>query len=78
MTAISARPDVKGISLYSLNNSLQTGLLASLITEKIGIDCSIISRLAPDTTADHLLLIDCHGVGADDLRDLLPTPIRNS
>lgn len=71
VTAISARPDVKGISLYSLNNSLQTGLLASLITEKIGIDCAIISHLAPDTTADHLLLIDCHGLSADELRDLI-------
>lgn len=71
MTATSARPDVKGISLYSLNNSLQTGLLASLITDKIGINCTIITHIAPDTTADHLLLIDCHGLDVDDLRELI-------
>lgn len=71
MTATSARPDVKGISLYSLNNSLQTGLLASLITDKIGINCTIITQIAPDTTADHLLLIDCHGLDVEDLRELI-------
>lgn len=71
MTATSARPAVKGISLYSLNNSLQTGLLASLITEKIGIECSIIKQLAPETTADHLVLIDCHGLNNEILRELI-------
>lgn len=71
MTVSSARPDVKGISLYSQNNSLQTGLLASLISEKMGLECSIIHHVGPDTTADHLLLIDCHGLSSDDLRDLI-------
>jgi DNA-binding NarL/FixJ family response regulator len=67
VTASSARPDVKGISLYSQNNSLQTGLLASLISEKVGLGCSIIH----ETTAEHLLLIDCHGLSSDELRDLI-------
>lgn len=71
MTVSSARPDVKGISLYSLNNSLQTGLLASLITEKIGLACSIIHEVGPDTTAAHLLLIDCHGLDGEGLRELI-------
>lgn len=71
MTVSSARPDVKGISLYSQNNSLQTGLLASLISEKMGLECSIIHQVGPDTTAEHLLLIDCHGLSSDELRDLI-------
>jgi DNA-binding NarL/FixJ family response regulator len=71
VTASSARPDVKGISLYSQNNSLQTGLLASLISEKVGLGCSIIHEVGPDTTAEHLLLIDCHGLSSDELRDLI-------
>lgn len=71
MTATSARPDVRGISLYSLNNSLQTGLLASLISEKTQLACNVINELTPDTTAAHLLLIDCQGLGSEALRELV-------
>lgn len=71
MTATSARPDVKGISLYSTNNSLQTGLLASLISEKTSLPCSVISKITHDVTAAHLLLIDCQGVATEKLRDLV-------
>jgi DNA-binding NarL/FixJ family response regulator len=71
VTASPSRPIVKGISLYALTNSLQTGLLASLIAEKTGLTCSIINRVGPDTTADHLLLIDCQTVTHDELRDLI-------
>lgn len=71
MTATSARPDVKGISLYSLNNSLQTGLLASLITEKTELPCNVIGHISSDATASHLLLIDCQGLASDELRELV-------
>ena len=71
MTSTSARPDVKGISLYSLNNSLQTGLLASLISEKTDLNCNVINELTPDATAAHLLLIDCQGLTSEALRELV-------
>jgi DNA-binding NarL/FixJ family response regulator len=66
-----SRPTVKGISLYALTNNLQTGLLASLIGEKTGLACSIINRVGPDTTADHLLLIDCQSLSHEELRELI-------
>ncbi len=71
MTAISVRPDVKGISLYSLNSSLQTGLLASLIGEKTSLPCTVIEKISSDATAAHLLLIDCQGISTEDLRELV-------
>lgn len=71
MTATSAHPDVTGISLFSLNNSLQTGLLASLISEKMGFECKVIRSLETDTQASQLLLIDCQALSNDDLRSLV-------
>lgn len=71
MTATSARPDVKGISLYSINNSLQTGLLASLISDKTSLPCNVIGKITDDVTAAHLLLIDCQSVPIEKLRDLV-------
>jgi DNA-binding NarL/FixJ family response regulator len=71
VTVTSPRPDVKGISLYSLNKSLQTGLLASLISEKTQLACNVITEVTPDATAAHLLLIDCQGLSSDALRELV-------
>lgn len=71
VTVTSARPDVKGISLYSLNNSLQTGLLSALISDKMGIPCRIIKELTQDTLTDQLVLLDCHGIETDELRELI-------
>lgn len=71
MSAPSAKPEVTGISLYSQNNSLQTGLLASLISEKMEVECSVIRELSDDAPASSLLLIDCQGLNDEDLRTLI-------
>jgi LuxR family transcriptional regulator of csgAB operon len=71
VTTASLHPDVTGITLFSLNNSLQTGLLASLISEKMNISCSVIRHLDADTQATQLLLIDCQALSLDDLRTLV-------
>lgn len=71
VTAPSVRSDVKGISLYSLNNSLQTGLLATLISDKTGFECKVVNSLSAEATASHLVLIDCQGLSAEVLRLLV-------
>lgn len=71
MTATLARPDEKGITLYSQNNSLQTGLLAALISEKTALPCAVIERINDGSAHAQLLLIDCQGIATEDLRDLV-------
>ncbi len=71
MTAIIDQLDTKGILLYSLDNSLQTGLLATLISEKSGFNCTVVHSLTPEAIDCHLLLIDCQGHSTEDLRALV-------
>lgn len=71
MTAPLARPNIKGITLYSQNTSLQTGLLAALISEKTGLSCSVIEQINDNDASAQLLLIDCQGIATEDLRDLV-------
>lgn len=71
MTAQSADSTSKGIALYSLNQSLQTGLLAGLLTEKTGQPCWVIQSLTPDALKSQLLLIDCQGQSNDELQALV-------
>ncbi len=71
MTATIDQLDTKGILLYSLDNSLQTGLLATLISEKSGFNCTVVHSLAPETIDCHLLLIDCQGHSTEGLRALV-------
>ncbi len=71
MTSTSAQPDVSGIALFSLNNSLQTGLLASLISEKMNFECKVIRTLDDNTPASQLLLIDCQAQTIESLRQLI-------
>lgn len=71
MTASTAQNEVKGISLYSQNKSLQTGLLASLVSDKTGIECSVIHDLSSANNPNHLILIDCQGYEGDELRSLV-------
>lgn len=68
MTALINTPNTKGILLYSLDNSLQTGLLATLIGEKSGHKCRVIHSLDPEEIKEHLLLIDCQGHSTEELR----------
>lgn len=71
MTANTARSEAKSIWLYSLNKSLQTGLLATLISEKTGRDCKVIDELPTDASANQLLLIDCQGQTIENLRNIV-------
>lgn len=71
VTATLDETNIKGILLYSLDNSLQTGLLASLITEKSGRHCEVVHKLDPETVPYHLLLIDCQGHAVEELRTLI-------
>lgn len=71
VTAIINHTNTKGILLYSLDNSLQTSLLATLITEKSSHQCQVIHELDPEALPYHLLLIDCQGHTVEELRTLI-------
>lgn len=71
MTAQSTHIHTQGILLYSLDNSLQTGLLASLIGEQSDRSCEVINELVADDIRNHLLLIDCQGLNVEELRALV-------
>lgn len=71
VTSNSAQNAVKGIALYSQNKSLQTGLLASLVSEKTGIDCQVIHELSDCSVESQLLLIDCQGHQGEELRSIV-------
>lgn len=73
MTATLAQttPQIQGILLFSLNSSLQTGLLASLITEKTGIKCQVASQFSSAIEGAFLYLIDCQARSPEDLQNLV-------
>lgn len=71
MNTPPAHSDVTGITLFSLNNSLQTGLLAALISEEMSLKCNVIQSLEADTQVSQLLLIDCQALSIEQLRELL-------
>jgi len=71
VTTQTTNPSSHGILLYSLDNSLQTGLLATLIAEKSGHSCNVVNKLAASEVNDQLLLIDCQGHTTDELRALV-------
>jgi len=52
---------VNKIALYSGNSSLQTGLLAKLIGEELGLDCTVYRDFQSIPNDISLLLIDCNG-----------------
>jgi LuxR family transcriptional regulator, positive regulator of biofilm formation len=54
-----------------MSNSLQTGLLASIVSEKMKIPCQHIHGMNCETNQDQLLLVDCHGIEFNDLRELV-------
>lgn len=77
VTASSDQPGTNSIYLYSLNKSLQTGLLAQLIGESVGVECIIVHGLSrsvdpsrENLSAD-LILIDCQGHDIQNLRALV-------
>lgn len=51
----------KKIALYSGNSSLQTGLLAKLISDELELDCSVYREFEKIPSDVELLLIDCNG-----------------
>ena len=71
MTADSAQSDITGITLLSTNNSLQTGLLAALISDKTKLECKVIEEFSPETSGDQLLLVDCHSRDITDLQSIV-------
>jgi DNA-binding NarL/FixJ family response regulator len=64
-------PAIQGILLFSLNSSLQTGLLAALISEKTGLKCQVASQFSPTLEGAFLYLIDCQARSAEDLQNLV-------
>lgn len=71
MTAGTAHPQQQSITLYSLNRSLQTGLLAALIAEKTGCPCTVLHALPEGRLDTQLVLIDCQGQSLEELREVL-------
>lgn len=77
VTASSDQPGTNSIYLYSLNKSLQTGLLAHLIGDSVGVECIIVHGLSKDMepSRDKLsadfILIDCQGHDIQNLRALV-------
>lgn len=65
---VSAAPEKK-IALCSGSSSLQTSLLAKLISEELSLTCSVYKHFSeiPSEKDIALLLIDCHGEENDDL-----------
>ncbi|WP_370979291.1 LuxR C-terminal-related transcriptional regulator [Agaribacterium sp. ZY112] len=58
--AISHKP-ASNVALYSVNNSLQTGLLAKLIAHELDLDCAVFREFSDVPANVSLLLIDCQG-----------------
>lgn len=71
MTAGSDHSRANDITLYSSNRSLQTGVLAALIAEKMELSCNVIHEMPTNGIATQLVLIDCQGHGVSELRALV-------
>lgn len=71
MTIDTSESGVVGITLLSQNNSLQTGLLASLIGDNTGIPCVVAAAFGASDVADKFLLIDCHGQNLENLQAIV-------
>jgi DNA-binding NarL/FixJ family response regulator len=58
------------IILHSANSNLQTGLLARVIAEELGVECKLEKSIELNQCSSDLLLIDCFGHSYDELQDL--------
>lgn len=61
----------QSITLYSAQNNLQTGLLAKLIAEELGVECRLEKAIDIANCRADLLLMDCHGHTMDELQRLV-------
>ncbi len=64
-------PPIECIWLFSLNTSLQTGLLTALISEKTGVKCQAAQQFSPSIQGANLYLIDCQSRTNAALEDLV-------
>jgi DNA-binding NarL/FixJ family response regulator len=58
------------ITLYSAQSNLQTGLLAQLISEELGVECKLEKSIDIANCDASLLLMDCYGQTLEELRSL--------
>ncbi|WP_096084817.1 LuxR C-terminal-related transcriptional regulator [Agaribacterium haliotis] len=58
------------VALYSVNNSLQTGLLAKLISQELELNCNVYREFSAVPSEISLLLIDCQGENLDSLNQI--------
>jgi DNA-binding NarL/FixJ family response regulator len=61
----------KSITLYSAHSNLQTGLLAHLIAEDLGIECNLAKSIDIEQCDATLLLLDCYGHTVEELQALV-------
>ncbi len=61
----------EGITLFSTLNSLQTGLLANLISVQTQLPCVTQSTFSKHLTHVSLIIIDCQGRNSEDLQELV-------
>lgn len=57
----------KSIALHSSNGGLQTGLLAKLISDELGLHCEVYRELSAIPKQTDLVLIDCNNQTIDNL-----------
>lgn len=63
--------EVEGITLFSVVNSLQTGLLANLISTNTNIPCAVETNYTKRLSHVSLTIVDCQGRSFDDLQSLV-------
>lgn len=61
----------QSITLYSAHNNLQTGLLAKLIAEELGVECRLEKSIDIANCRTDLLLMDCYGHSMQELQSLV-------
>lgn len=63
--------EVDGITLFSCANTLQSGLLANLVTEQTGLPCKVEPQFTKRISHVSLALVDCQGRSFDQLQSLV-------
>lgn len=69
--ALAPVEEVEGITLFSVVNSLQTGLLANLISTQTNLPCAIETTYTKRISHVSLTIVDCQGRSFDDLQSLV-------
>lgn len=63
--------EIDGITLFSVVNSLQTGLLANLISTQTGLPCVVETQFTKRLSHVSLTIVDCQGRTFDELQTLV-------